>query len=157
MGEYLGRAEGHTNGVTREYSVANGVTLTDGDFVSLNADGRVALPGAGERILGTVDGGDSVNLDRNYSRTVVGNAAGTVKVLVNIEKDARYLQKANAALTEANVGDMLDITGATGAQVIDVAKASPAGQLIILQNNPGIRGTDNTYAIVSIADNQRQT
>ena len=56
MAEYMGRDEGHTNSVTREYAVANGVTVNDGDFVALNADGRVALPAAGGRLLGHVNG-----------------------------------------------------------------------------------------------------
>lgn len=158
MAEYMGRAEGGTNGVTREYAVANGVTVTSGDFVYLGADGRVTnatITGAAD-LLGVVEGGDSRNLDRAYGQTATGNAAGTVKVLVNIEKDARYLVKANAALAEANVGDVLDLTGATGAQQIDVAKATPTGQLIVLGLGEGIRGADNTYAVVSIADNQRQ-
>lgn len=159
MSEYMGRAEGHTNNVTRKYAVASGVTVTDGDFVILNADGRIALPTtAGERLLGTVVGGDTEDLDRSYSATSTGDADGTVKVLVNIEKDARYLQKADAALTAANVGDALDLTAGTGsAQVINVAKASPSGQLIVLELGEDIRGADNTHAVVSIADNQRQT
>lgn len=159
MAEYMGRAEGHTNGATREYAVANGVTVTSGDFVILNADGRIALPTtAGERLLGVVEGGDTQNLARAYSLTATGNSGGTVKVLVNIEKDARYLQKANAAVAAANVGDLLDVTVGTGtAQQIDVAKASPAGQLIVLELGDGLRGANNTYAVVSIADNQRQT
>jgi hypothetical protein len=159
MAEYMGRAEAHTNGVTREYSVASGVTVTSGDFVILDANGRVNLPTtAGERLLGTVEGGDTQNLDRSYGLTAVGNAGGTVKVLVNIEKDARYLQKANATIAAANVGDTLDVTAGTGtAQVIDVAKGSPTGQLIVLERGEGLRGADATYAVVSIADNQRQT
>lgn len=156
--EYMGRDEGHSNNVTREYAVANGVTVTEDDFVILNPDGRVALPtAAGERLLGTVVGGDTQNLDRAYGRTVTGNAAGTVKVLVNIERDARYLVTANAALAAANVGDALDIAGATGAQVIDVAKVGPTGQLIVLQLGTGIRGRTNTSAVVRIADHQLQT
>lgn len=158
--EYMGRAEGHTNGATREYPVASGVTVTSGDFVYLDATtGRISnatITGAA-RLLGTVEGGDTGNLDRAYNLASTGNAGGTVKVLVNVEKDARYLVSANAALTEANVGDTLDLTGATGAQTIDVAKVSPTGQLIVLQLGTGIRGRTNTSAVVSIADNQRQT
>lgn len=155
MAEYMGRSEGHTNSVTRKYAVANGVTVQSGDFVVLNADGRVALTTGGDRILGTVEGNSDPTV--TDGTTATGNAGGTVEVLVNIEKDARYLVKANAALTAANVGDTLDLTGATGAQVIDVAKVSPVGQLIILGLGEGLRGADNTYAVASIADNQRQS
>lgn len=157
--EYMGRDEGQTNNVTREYPVANGVTVTEDDFVYLNADGRVSnavITGAA-RLLGTVVGTDTQNLNRAYGRTAVGNAAGTVKVLVNIERDARYLVTANAALAEANVGDALDLTGATGAQVIDVAKATPTGQVVVLQLGTGIRGRTNTSAVVRIAKHQLQT
>lgn len=150
MAEYMGRDEGHTNSVTREYAVANGATVNDGDFVALDANGRVALPSAGGRLLGTVLGGDTQNLRRANNAAATGDSAGTVKVLVNIERDARYLVKANAALTEANVGDKLDITGATTAQQIDVAKASPTGQLVVLKQGVGIRGADNTYAVCRI-------
>lgn len=159
MAEYLGRAEGGSNSVTREYAVASGVTVTDGDFVYLDANGRVSNASitTAARLLGTVVGGDTQNLDRVTNLAATGDAGGTVKVLVNIEKDARYLVKAESALAEANIGDVLDLQGGTGAQNIDVDKSSPLGQLIVLKLGDGIRGTDNTYAICSIAKNQRQS
>lgn len=148
MAEYMGRAEGHTNGVTRKYAVANGVTVTAGDFVTLT-DGRIGLESGA--ILGVVEG----NADPTVSDGTVatGDADGTVEVLVNIEKDARYLVNADGAVTAANVGDLVDVTGTTGAQSVALAGGT---QLIILGPGEGLRGSDSSTAVVSIADNQRQ-
>lgn len=155
MAEYMGRDEGHTNSVTREYAVADGVTVTDGDFVYLDADGRVtnaSITGAAE-LLGTVLGGDTQELDRSGVEAV-GDADGTVKVLVNIERDARYLVKTDGTVTEANVGDAVDLQGNTGAQTIDLDKATPTGQLVVVQPGEGLRGADDTFAVVRIKAHQ---
>jgi hypothetical protein len=154
--EYTGRDEGHSNSVTREYSVASGVTLTDGDFVYLAA-GRVTNAAiAGKRLLGTVIGGDTQNLDRSYGLTAVGNAGGTVKVLVNIERDARYLVKCSGAMVEAtHLGKQFGLTGNTGAQQVDLTTVTDStGQVVCIQTNPGIRGTDNTFGLFRMAAKQ---
>lgn len=154
MAEYMGRDEGHTNSVTREYAVADGVTVTDGDFVYLTAGGRVsnATITSATELLGTVLGGDTQDLES--SDAAVGNAAGTVKVLVNIERDARYLIATDGTVTEANVGDAVDLQGNTGAQTIDLDKVSPTGQLVIVQPGEGLRGADDSYAVVRIKAHQ---
>lgn len=158
MAEYLGRDEGHTNSVTREYPVASGVTVTDGDFVYLTA-GRVSNASiAGKRLLGQVVGGDTQNLDRAYGLTAVGNAGGTVKVLVNIERDARYLidgDNVGTTLAVTHEGTYFDLTGNTGAQLVDTSTTSAtAGQLVLIKFNPGIRGTDSSWGVYRIAENQ---
>ena len=149
MAEYMGRAEGHTNGVTRKYAVADGVTVASGDFVTLT-DGRIGLESGA--LLGVVEG----NADPSVTdgTTATGDAGGTVEVLVNIEKDARYLVNTDAPVTEANVGDVVDLSGASGAQVAGLGVAGT--QLIILGPGEGLRGSDSSTAVVSIADNQRQ-
>lgn len=149
MAEYMGRAEGNTNGVTRKYAVADGSTVTTGDFVTLT-DGRIDVAGSGA-ILGVVEGNADPSV--NDGTTATGDADGTVEVLVNIEKDARYLVETDGTVAEANVGDTVDVTGTTGEQVVGLDAGT---QLIILGPGEGLRGADDTYAVVSIVDNQRQ-
>ena len=158
MAEYLGRDEGHTNGVTREYAVANGATVYDGEFVYLSAGRVTSASIAGKRLLGTVVGGDNANLDRSYTGSATGNAGGTVKVLVNIERDARYLiagDNVGTTLAATHEGTYFDLTGNPGAQLVDTSTTSAtSGQLILDKFNPGIRGTGATYGIYRIAENQ---
>lgn len=151
IAEYMGRAQGHTNGVTRRYPVANGATVTSGDFVTL-VDGRVAPAAGGAEILGVVEGGDTANLDRAYGQATTGNAAGTTQVLVNIEKDARYLVKTSGTVADADIGDRVDITGGTGAQTVTLGTAGT--QLVILDKGEGLRGADATYAVVAVRNSQ---
>ena len=155
--QYLGRDQGHTNSATREYAVANGATVYDGEFVYL-ADGRVTSASiAGKALLGTVVGGDTQDLDRSYSGSATGNSGGTVKVLVNIERDARYLVKADndtTTLAEAHVDSFFDLIGNPGSQLVDSSTVGTSGQLKLIQFNPGIRGTDSTYGIYTIAENE---
>ena len=155
--EYLGRDEGHTNSVTREYPVADGATVYDGEFVTL-VDGRVTSASiAGAALLGTVVGGDTQNMVRSYSASATGNAGGTVKVLVNIERDARYLCKSDqvgTTLAVTHVDSYFDLTGSPGSQLVDSSTVSTTGQLALIKFNPGIRGTDATYGIFRIAENQ---
>lgn len=157
----LGNLEGHTNGVTREYAVADGVTVYDREFVYLDADGRVSSASiAGKRLLGSVVGGSSRDLDRSFSGSATGNAAGTVKVLVDIAEDERYLLKndnVGTTFAATHVGDYFDLTGNAGSQLVDTSTVGTTGQLVCLEYNPGIRGTDSTYGIYAIAENQRTT
>ena len=91
MAEYLGRDQGNTDSVTRKYAVTSGVTVYDGEFVYLDSGRVTSASIAGKRLLGTVVGGNTEDMDRSYSATPTGNAGGTVKVLVTVERDARYL------------------------------------------------------------------
>jgi hypothetical protein len=150
--------DGHVSGVTKEFAVASGVTVYDREFVYLDANGRVTSASiAGVRLLGTVEGGDTQNLDRAYSGSATGNAGGTVKVLVNIDKDALYLVKndndTNTFAAE-DVGEYFDLIGSAGSQLVDTSTASTTGQLLCVGYNPGIRGTDATYGLFRIAENQ---
>jgi hypothetical protein len=154
----LGAVNGVSNGVTKEYAVADGVTVYSKEFVYLDANGRVSSESiAGVRLLGQVVGGSSRDLDRSYSASATGNAAGTVKVLVLIDPEARYLLKNdNVATTFAatHVGDYFDLVGNAGSQLVDTSTVSTTGQLVCLEFSPGIRGTDATYGIYKIAERQ---
>lgn len=155
--QYMGRDEGHTNNVTREYAVANGQTVYDGEFVYLSAGFVRSDSIAGKALLGTVVGGDSRNLDRSHSLSATGDASGTVKVLVNIERDARYLCKADQDTTTLAVtheGTFFDLIGNPGSQLVDSSTTGTSGQLVLTKFNPGIRGTDASYGVYRIAENQ---
>ena len=157
MAEYLGRDLGGTNGVTREYAVANGATVYDGEFVYLSGDRVTSASIAGVPLLGTVVGGNTSDLDRSYSASATGNAGGTVKVLVNVEKDARYLIKGDqvgTTLAASHVGTFFDLVGNPGSQLVDTSTTSTTGQLKLIKFNPGIRGTDASYGIYTIAENE---
>lgn len=157
MAEYTGRDEGHSNSVTREYAVADGATVYDGDFVYLTGGRVTSAAIAGKRLLGTVVGGDTQNLRRANSGSTLGDAAGTTKVLVNIERDARYLVKGDqvgTTLAEAHVGTYFDLVGNPGSQLVDTSTTGTTGQLVLIKFNPGIRGTDSSYGIYRVAENQ---
>lgn len=155
--DYLGRDQGGTNAATRKYAVADGAVVYDGEFVYL-VDGRVSSASiAGKQLLGTVLGGDTEKLNRSYSGSATGDTNGTVKVLVNIERDARYLVKGDnigTTLAESHVDSYFDLIGNPGSQLVDTSTVSTTGQLKLIQFNPGIRGTDNTYGIYTIAENE---
>lgn len=156
--ETLGSLNGLSNGVTKEYAVASGVTVYDREFVYLDANGRVSSESiAGKALLGQVVGGSSRDLDRNYSASATGNAGGTVKVLVNIDTSNRYLLKGDnvgTTLAVTQQGQYFDLTGAAGSQLVDTSTVTTTGQLVLVEFNPGIRGTDDTYGIFKIAEPQ---
>ena len=158
MAEYLGRDEGNTNSVTRKYPVANSTTVYDGEFVYLSAGRVTSASIAGKKLLGTVVGGDTTKLDRSYSGSATGDAGGTVKVLVNIERDARYLIKGDqvgTTLAVTHEGTYFDLVGNPGSQLVDTSTTNATtGQLVLIKFNPGIRGTDASYGIYRIAENQ---
>ena len=158
MAEYLGRDEGHTNSVTRKYSVADGATVYDGEFVYLSAGRVTSASIAGKRLLGTVVGGDTANLDRAQASSATGDADGTVEVLVNIERDARYLVDGDndtTTLAVTHEGTYFDLIGNPGSQLVDTSSTNATGgQLILTKFNPGIRGTDASWGVYRIAENQ---
>ncbi len=158
MAEYLGRDQGNTNSVTRRYPVASAAVVYDGEFVYLSAGRVTSASIAGKKLLGTVVGGDTENMDRRYSGSATGDAGGTVKVLVNVERDARYLIKGDqvgTTLAVTHEGTYFDLVGNPGSQLVDTSTTSATtGQLLLIQFNPGIRGTDASYGIYTMAENQ---
>lgn len=132
MPTIVGSMVGGFTGATKEYPVASGVTVSDGDIVYLAA-GRVtnATIGTAGSLLGIVAGGQSTdpsNFSTNQQAT--GDAAGSVRVLVHIEPTAKIqVAVTNGSLTAASVGTAFNLTGGTGAQSVDFATASPTAQM----------------------------
>lgn len=130
---YIGSATSNATGVTKEYPVASGVTVTDGDMVYLTGGRVTSASITGVTLLGKVHGGQS-NDPSNHSTTLsaTGNAGGTVKVLVIVEPTAKYVMDNDNLVTTfaaSHIGQCFDITGATGAQVIDTSTVSTTGQM----------------------------
>lgn len=143
---YLGTVDGKTNAVTLNLPVASGVTVTAGDFVYF-ASGRVTSASiTGARIIGQAQA------------TATGNAGGTVKVLVIVEPNAKYLisnDNIGTTFAASHVGQYFDLIGATGAQLADTSTVSQStGQTLCLEYNPGIDPvrTDTTYGVFKVAE-----
>lgn len=144
-GQYIGSAVSGVSAVTKEYPVANGVTVYDGDFVYL-ASGRVTNASiAGVTLLGMVVGQNSARPDvvtETYSAT--GDSAGTVKVLVIVEQNAKYAlvnDNIGTTFSASHVGQCFDLIGNGGAQLVDTSTVGTTGQLECVQF--GYKG-DNT-------------
>lgn len=131
---YVGSAVSGATPVTKELPVADGVTVYNGDFVKFSS-GRVTNASiAGATLIGQVVGQDSAAVSthtESYSAT--GNSAGTVKVLVNVEPNAKFvIDNDNVGTTFAatHVGQFFDLTGNGDAQLVDTSTASATtGQL----------------------------
>jgi hypothetical protein len=141
----LGRADGKVNYATYAFPVANGVTVTAGDFVYF-ASGRITSATiAGARAVGMV------------LETATGNSAGTVSALVCVDPLMRYLLKNDNDTTTfaaTHVGTNFDLIGATGAQLVDTSTTSTTGQLLCLEYNPQIDPvkSDTTYGVFLLAE-----
>lgn len=151
MSQWIGSAVSGANGVTKEYPVANGVTVTDGDFVYLTG-GRVTNASiGGVALLGLVNGKQSNRFDdHSEALTTTGDSNGTKKVLVIVEPNAKFLVTKATDFVASDVGQRYDISGTTGAQVASGAAGS-TGQLEIIQN--GYKG-NNKQAIAIIAEHR---
>ena len=124
----LGRIDGHSNWAQRDFVVANGVTITAGDFVYF-ASGRITNASiATQEILGMA------------TQTATGTA-GSVKCSVIIDPLMTYLvdgDEVGASLGVTHVGTKFDLTGATGAQLVDTNTTSTTGSLTCIEVNPQI-------------------
>lgn len=144
--ELLGRIDGGTNYATYSFPVASGVTVTAGDFVYF-ASGRITSASiAGARIVGMV------------LETATGNAGGTVSALVCIDPNMRYLldnDNVGTTFAATHVGSNFDLTGATGAQLVDTSTTSTTGSLVCIEYNPQIDPvkTDTSYGVFMVAEN----
>lgn len=136
MPQIVGSAVSGYTGVTKEYPVANGVTVSDGDIVYL-ASGRVtnASIGSAGALLGVVSGGQSTDPSNfGTSQQATGDAAGTVRVLVHVEPNAKIqVAVTNGSLLASSVGTAFNLTGSTGAQSVDFATASATAQLELIR------------------------
>lgn len=115
----LGRIDGHTNYATREYVVANGVTINEGDFVK-NTAGTVtnASMTGDSRPLGMALG------------TATGNAGGTVTVLVCVDPNMLYLIKSSSTAFAAT--DRLSYFDLANANQIANTASTTTGAFILL-------------------------
>lgn len=144
---YLGTADGKTNAATLSLPVASGVTVTAGDFVYF-ASGRITSA--------TITG--DVRIIGQVQSTATGNASGTVKALVVVEPNAKFLmQNDNIGTTFAatHVGQYFDLIGATGAQLVDTSTVSATtGVVLCLEYNPQIDPVKSStdYGVFKIAE-----
>ncbi len=145
-GVLKGRLDGKTNFATRDFVITNGVTVAAGDFVYFDGSGRVTNSSiAGQLLVGmAIEGG-------------TGNSGGTVKARVCVDPQMLYLlDNDNVGTTFAvtHVGTKFDLTGATGAQLVDTSTTGATGQLICVEYNPQIDPVkaDTSYGIFMIAE-----
>ena len=143
----LGRYDGNVNYATYAFPVANGVTVTAGDFVYFSSG----------RITSATITGDPRPVGMALE-TATGNSGGTVSALVAIDDDIRYLlQNDNVGTTFAasHVGQYFDLIGATGAQLVDTSTVSATtGVVICLEYNPQIDPvkSDTTYGVFALVE-----
>lgn len=130
---WVGSAVSPASAITKEYPVANGVTVYSGDFVYLTS-GRVTNANiAGVTLLGQVVGQDSAavsNHTESYSAT--GNSAGTVKVLVIVEPNAKFKvinDNVGTTFAASHIGQCFDLIGSGDAQLADTSTTGTTGQL----------------------------
>ncbi len=140
---YLGTIDGKSNALTQHLPVANGVTVTADDFVYWSAGFITSASIATQRLIGVV------------KETVTGD--GTVTAQVIVEPTAKYLvDNDNIAATFAatDVGTYCDLTGATGAQLVDTSEFGTSGSLYCAEFNPQIDPvkTDTSYGVFTIAE-----
>lgn len=141
----LGDIQGGFNSATYSFPVKSTVTVTAGDFVYFDGSGRITSATIAQaRPIGMV------------LETATGNAGGTVKALVAVDPDNRYLLKNDNLVTTfaaTHVGTYFDLIGATGAQLVDTSSTSATlGQVICLEYNPQIDpvAADTTYGVFAL-------
>ena len=120
----IGRIDGHTNYASKDFVVANGVTINAGDFVYFSSGTITNASVNGARLLGMAEG------------TGTGNATGTVRVKVCVDRNMLYLLKSTTALTVSNgtnadIGQYFDITGATTVQTVSVTGTTLGAFLLV--------------------------
>lgn len=151
---YAGSATSLANAVTKEYPVASGVTVNDGDIVYLTS-GRVtsATIVGNTDLLGMVQGGqsnDPSNVGTTFAAT--GDATGITKVLVTVEPNAKYVMKNDnigTTFAASHVGQFFSLIGASGSQLVDTSTVSAtSGQVQCIQF--GYNG-DNTLGLFIIS------
>lgn len=142
----LGRVDGKVNFATYAFPVANGVTVTAGDFVYFSSGRITSASIGGARCVGMA------------LETATGNSGGTVAALVCVDPLMRYLlENDNIGTTFAasHVGTNFDLIGATGAQLVDTSTTGTTGQLLCLEYNPQIDPvkSNTAYGVFTLAEN----
>lgn len=137
-----------TKGVEMK-SYTAGATITANDLVTLKTDGQVEPTTAGDVILGVA--------------VTSASSGGTVYVFQGARlKVMGDSDEAGDAMASDMVGARVDITGATGAQQVDISTALQAGdgtdtgQLIVIEANPQGFGFDDdtSLAILEVVERQ---
>lgn len=133
--QMLGRLDGSTNFASAAFPVANGITISIGDFVYFSSGSVTNATVSGARLVGMA------------TQQATGNATNTVTVLVCVDPLMRYLIEGNTVFSATSVGQYFDISGATGAQEITTSSASSTvGPFLCVGENvnAGIAGTQST-------------
>lgn len=133
----IGRIDGHTNYASKDFVVASGVTINEGDFVYFSSGTVTNAAAYQARLIGMAEG------------TATGVANGSVLVKVCIDENMRYMIKSATALTVSNgtsadIGQYFDITSGTGggAQTVTLV-GTTVGQFVLL-DFPGTATLPNT-------------
>lgn len=135
--------------VKSRYKVKANTTITKGDPVIIE-NGYLDLCEAGEKVFGVAN------------ETVVGNAGGTSKIEVHVDRigDMYLADNDNVSTTFAvtHPGTYFDITGDTGAVVVDTSTTTTTGQLLCLEYNPQGFGAhidaDTSIGLFAVAESQ---
>lgn len=155
----LGTLDGPIQFQTVQKPVADGVTVTDGDFVKL-VGGRVTNASIGTgKLFGDVQGGETADLSssRSYRNTATGDTDGTKEVLVTVAGENRYELPVSAALAADAEGSYYNLSGNTGAQVVaNASKSATVGQLLCMQRVQDANGA-YTRGVFVVAANQAET
>lgn len=131
--------------------VTSGVTVNDGDFVSL-ASGALTLLVTGAKVYGLVRGGEVTNLVSRVYRAPTTVGDGTKQVLIEFVNGMRYQIPVSAALASDAEGKFYSITGGTGAQQIDnTSKSATIGQFICIKRVADSTGafTQGIFAVAA--------
>lgn len=151
LNSWKGSAISGATAVTKEYPVANGVTVTSGDFVYLSSGRVTSASIAGVSLLGMVAGRNSADpSDHSETLTVTGDSAGTKKVLVIVEPNAKYavnVDNVGTTFAASHVGQRFDLTGSTGAQLVDTSTVGTSGQLECIEYAYGGDATVGLFII----------
>lgn len=108
------------------------VTAEENDLVNIQ-NGQIEIADAGERIAGYVAQDAAVT---SSSENVPVNITPFMTVVMDSDETGD-------ALAQDLVGEYVDITGGTGAQIVDISEStapettSGSGQLVILKQNDG--------------------
>jgi|SRR5688572_19055341 len=144
--QLLGRTDGNTNFSVHSFTITDGVTITKGDFVYGDGSGRITNSSiAGKTLVGC-------------SLETATGTTGTVKAKICVDPEMRYLldnDNVGTTFAATHVLDYFDLTGATGAQLVDTSTTSDTtGQLLCLEYNPQISPveTDTSVGIFKIRE-----
>lgn len=130
----------------REFN--SNATLTAGDLVNVES-GKLELVSTSDLIAGVV-----MESATNASTGVQVNVTPALQVVMDSD---------GSGVLATQIGARFMVTGATGAQIIDISSVdtsatAPSGQLVLLQNNPqGIAASldsDTSVGLFMIAKHQ---